>query len=228
MDKEKKDKTYEDFIKGVHQYAEPKERADFLTDPEAISVSETEREEAVQLGERIKLARKKQGLSLEDLSTRTGIDLDTLNKVEENQFVPPLGELIKLGKAMAMKMSDFISTGEEPFTVVRSDQRKAISRFGKNIPSRQEYFYESLAPDKKDRFMEPFMVTLLPTETQELSQHDGQEFIFVLEGEMEVRIGKGYRDVIRPGDAVYYDSTTPHLVKAHGDKPAKILAVLYT
>ena len=133
-----------------------------------------------------------------------------------------------LGKALAMKMGHFISTGEEPFTVVRSDQRKAISRFGKNIPSRQEYFYESLAPDKKDRLMEPFMVTLLPTETQELSQHDGQEFIFVLEGEMEVRIGKGYRDVIRPGDAIYYDSTTLHLVKAHGDKPAKILAVLYT
>lgn len=228
MDKEKRDRTYEDFLKGVHQYAEPKGGADFLTDPEALTASEADREEGVQLGEKIKSAREKQGLSIEDLSDRTGIELAILNQVEENQYVPPLGELIKLSKALAMKMGNFISTGEEPFTVVRSDQRKAISRFGKNIPSRQEYFYEPLAPDKKDRFMEPFMVTLLPTETQELSQHDGQEFIFVLEGEMDVRIGKEYSDVIRPGDAIYYDSTTPHLVKAHGDKPAKILAVLYT
>ncbi len=71
------------------------------------------------------------------------------------------------------------------------------------------------------------MVTLLPTDVQEVSQHDGQEFIFVLEGEMEVNIGEKYRDILRPGDAVYYDSTTPHLVKAHGNRPAKILAVLY-
>jgi transcriptional regulator with XRE-family HTH domain len=228
MDEDKKDGTYEDFLNGVYQYAEPKDGADFLTDPEAIDVSEAEREKEVQLGEKIKLARKKRGLSIKGLSIRTGIDIETLNQVEENQFVPPLGELIKLGKALAMKMGSFISTGEAPFTVVRSDQRKAISRFGTHITSRLEYYYESLAADKKDRFMEPFMVTLPPTDIEELSQHDGQEFIYVLEGEMEVHIGEGYRDVLRPGDAVYYDSTTPHLVKAHGDTPAKILAVLYT
>ena len=51
------------------------------------------------------------------------------------------------------------------------------------------------------------------------------EFIYVLEGEMEVFVEET-RDVLRPGDAIYYDATSKHLVRAHGDKDAKILAVL--
>jgi quercetin dioxygenase-like cupin family protein len=82
-----------------------------------------------------------------------------------------------------------------------------------------------LAPGKKDRMMEPFIVTLHPAVSDEPSTHDGQEFIYVLEGEMEVMV-EGAREVLKPGDSVYYDSTSTHLVKAHGDKPAKILAVL--
>ncbi len=75
--------------------------------------------------------------------------------------------------------------------------------------------------------MEPFLITMVPSEVKELSTHDGQEFIFVLEGEMRAQV-RDQVEILRPGDAVYYDSTNPHLVKCHGDKPAKILAVLYT
>ena len=75
--------------------------------------------------------------------------------------------------------------------------------------------------------MEPFLVTLMPTSEQELSTHDGQEFIFVLEGEMKAQVGQ-QAEILRAGDAIYYDSTHPHLVKCAGDRPTKILAVLYT
>jgi quercetin dioxygenase-like cupin family protein len=68
-------------------------------------------------------------------------------------------------------------------------------------------------------------VTLHPTDADEPSSHDGQEFIYVLEGQMDVLVGEK-REVLDPGDAVYYDSGDIHLVKAHGDNPAKILAVL--
>ena len=76
--------------------------------------------------------------------------------------------------------------------------------------------------------MEPFLVTLEYAETElERSTHDGQEFIFVLQGKMEVRLGDEIH-LLEPGDAIYYDSTVPHLVKCHGEKTTKILAVLYT
>ena len=75
--------------------------------------------------------------------------------------------------------------------------------------------------------MEPFLVTLEPSDIQEeRSSHDGQEFIYVLEGAMEVRLGNEVH-ILEPGDAIYYDSTVPHLVKCHGEDKTQILAVLY-
>jgi quercetin dioxygenase-like cupin family protein len=136
--------------------------------------------------------------------------------------------VIKLAKALEMKMGYFIS-GEEvkPYTIVRRGDRKVISRYDSKKGKHYGYEYEALAPHKKDRHMEPFMVTLEPAETEEeRSTHDGQEFIYVMEGAMEVRLAEEIH-VLEPGDAIYYDSTVPHLVKTHGHKTTKILAVLY-
>ena len=72
-----------------------------------------------------------------------------------------------------------------------------------------------------------FWYPLEPSETEEeRSTHDGQEFIFVLQGKMEVRLGEEIH-ILEPGDSIYYDSTVPHLVKCHGKETTKILAVLY-
>ncbi|MFH1758479.1 MAG: XRE family transcriptional regulator [Pseudomonadota bacterium] len=207
---------------------------DLLTDPahfKQVGTSEVATGEKPQkkenLGDRIRKAREMRGLTLKDLSSRTGISVETLKRVESNETIPPLGELIKLGKAVEMKMGYFISPGvEKSMTVVRSDNRPAISRFGKARSEQYGYFYESLAPEKANRFMEPFLITMVPSEVKELSSHDGQEFIFVLEGEMKAQVGE-HVEILRAGDAVYYDSNCPHLVKCAGNKPAKILAVLY-
>jgi quercetin dioxygenase-like cupin family protein len=77
--------------------------------------------------------------------------------------------------------------------------------------------------------MEPFIVTLEPAtvKASKTSAHDGEEFIFVLEGEMEVILGN-HTDVLYPGDSIYYDSNIPHRVQCHQEKVTKILAVLYT
>lgn len=223
---EKRKKGYSEEIPRVKpKDTKIREELDFLTDPGQIRALEVEKEE-IPLGSRIKRAREERAISIEELSTITKIDKETLLRIEENELVPPLGELIKLGKALATKMGHLISPGKEQFTVVRSHERRPISRFSKERLEKYGYYYESLAPDKKDRFMEPFIVTLVPTDVEESSQHDGQEFIYVLEGQMEVRVGE-YRGILHPGDAIYYESQTPHLVKAHGKKVAKILAVLY-
>ena len=82
--------------------------------------------------------------------------------------------------------------------------------------------------EKKDREMEPFIVTLMPSGAkEELSAHTGQEFIYVMEGELEV-ILNDQKDILYPGDSIYYDSKVPHLVHCHGEKETIILAVLYT
>ncbi|GAG05769.1 unnamed protein product, partial [marine sediment metagenome] len=150
------------------------------------------------------------------------------SQIEEGAVTPPLGTVIRLAKALEMKMGYFIS-GEEnkAYTIVRRDDRRVVARYDSKKGKHYGYEYESLAPHKKDRHMEPFLVTLEPAETEEeRSTHDGQEFIFVLRGRMEVRLEREIH-ILEPGDAIYYDSTVPHLVKCHGEENTKILAVLY-
>jgi mannose-6-phosphate isomerase-like protein (cupin superfamily) len=112
-------------------------------------------------------------------------------------------------------------------TVVRKHERRLLSRYGEAKSMLYGYSYESLAPDKANRLMEPFIITLVPTETEEFSTHAGQEFLYVLEGEAKVQVGQ-QADSLKPGDAAYYDSNQPHFVRCAGTAPAKLLAVLYT
>jgi quercetin dioxygenase-like cupin family protein len=207
------------------------EHQDFLT--EAIDTPSSDaglgaaRLEKHSLGERIREAREMRGLTLEDLSSRSGISVDGLERVEANRAIPPLGQLVRLGKALEMKMGYFLSAGvDRPMCVVRADSRQRVARHGEQRSEQYGYVYESLAAEKANRLMEPFLVTLTPTEFGEFSSHDGQEFLFVLEGEIRAQVGKQV-EVLRPGDSIYYDSTQPHLVKCFGDKPAKILAVIH-
>ena len=200
---------------------------DYLTDPSVVAEIPKAEGTPTSLGQRIKAIRHQRGLSLQDLSSRTGIRIQLLEEVERDEYTPPLGELIRLGKALEMKMGYFISpAAARPYTVVRSHERQTVARFASGDEAHHGYVYESLAAEKEGRMMEPFIVTMHPSDVQEMSSHDGQEFIYVLEGSMEVALGE-VKEILGPGDAIYYDSTQPHLVKCHGEQVTKILAVLY-
>lgn len=226
MEEKTRETSYESFREAAEEYGDIK-GDDFLTDSAAVSEAkeQAEKESLVSHGQRVRESRSKQGLTVEELAERTGIDPEMLAQMEAGEVMLPLGQLIKLSKALSLKMSEVISEGAEPYTIVRADQGKAFLRFGRAKEASHGYEYLSLAPTKKDKAMEPFLVTLQPAASDEPSSHDGQEFIYVLEGQMEVRI-EDVREILGPGDSVYYDSTSTHMVRAHGDKPAKILAVL--
>jgi len=200
---------------------------DLLTDLASLARMEGVEEGKESLGDRIRRVRDIRGLTIRDLSSRTGIDVDTLGRIESSKVIPALGQLVKLGKALDMKMGYFISPGiDKPMTVVRKHERRPVSRYGEAKSMLYGYSYESLAPDKANRLMEPFIITLVPTETEEFSTHAGQEFLYVLQGEIKVQVGDRV-DSLKPGDAVYYDSNQPHLVRCAAATPAKVLAVLY-
>ena len=216
-----------DFLTDVSsQFGRRDQEKDFL---DSISPVATEDDIQVNVGDRVKQVREAQDLTLKDISQRTGLDEAYLEQIENGSVAPPLGTVIKLAKALDLKMGYFISGDEDrPFTIVRKSDRKVVSRYNAKKGEYYGYAYESLAPHKKDRHMEPFLITLEPSETdEERSAHDGQEFIYVLDGKMEVRL-ENETHLLGPGDSIYYDSTVPHLVKSHGDEVTRILAVLYS
>jgi len=216
---------YEDFLESVSRSAQ-KSKEEVIE--RGFDRDDFEEEISPEMGVRIKRARESRGLSIFDVYLRTDIDVDTLSQIEEGNITPPLGTVIKLAKALDLKMGYFISgEDEKSYTIVRRDDREKASRYDSKKEKQYGYGYESLAPHKMNRQMEPFLVTLEPSDTdEERSFHDGQEFIFVLTGKMEVRLGEEIH-ILEPGDSIYYDSTVPHLVKCHNKETTKILAVLY-
>ncbi len=224
---DEKKTAYEDFREAVDDYGAHGDSHDLLTDPDVLDAAKVkaEKKAAVSHGVDLRTARQQRGFSLDELSVKTSIDRDLLAQVESGEATLPLGQVIRLSKALSLTLEDVISKGTEAFTIVRSGARPRISRYGQEKMEKHGYEYESLAANKKDRKMEPFVVTLYPSASDAPSSHDGQEFIYVLEGQMEAMVGDT-REVLEPGDAIYYDSTSSHLVRAYGDKPAKILAVL--
>ena len=193
---EDKDATvYEVFREVVDEYSDHK-GDDMLTDPAAVAAAQEQAEQqgAITPAQNLKAAREKQGFSIQELAQKTGISQSELQQVEAGQTMLPLGQVIKLSKVLSLKMADMISVGDKSFTIVRAGQRSEVQRFGKDKQASHGYEYVSLAPGKKDRLMEPFLVTLHPASSDEPSSHDGQEFIYVLEGEMEVIVNDA-RDV---------------------------------
>lgn len=186
----------------------------------------------VKVGEKLKDLREDLAVSLDELAIKTGISAAMLSQIENHLVSPPLGTLIKIARALGVDTGHFFRSadkGRHMFSLVRHNERKQVSRVASNEGINYGYEYESLGYDLGDRRMEPFFITLKPSpfEDKGLSSHAGEEFIYVLDGEMEIVLDQ-HRDVLGAGDSIYYKSITPHRVGAHGNKETKIIAVLFT
>lgn len=183
----------------------------------------------INIGEKIKSLRIEKAMSAEEVSRKSGISESIIAEIENHKVSPPLGHIISLANALQVTLGElFEDSADSPFCIVRSNDRKTVSRFNSADGKTGGYSYESLGHQKQNRQMEPFLVTLAPTEGSQVepNQHVGEEIIFVLEGQVEVRLAD-HTDVLNPGDSIYYDSNLPHVVSCHGENPATILAVIY-
>jgi quercetin dioxygenase-like cupin family protein len=179
-----------------------------------------------EIGNRVRHLRESKGLSLEDLSKLTGFDKALLDQIEKQEVYPQLGTAIKLSRALDSAFGRLISgVGDRLYSITRREAQRIVSRSTGKAGTQKLYTYKSLAPEVQGRHMEALLVTLEENPQGELSVHDGEEFIYVLEGTVTMQIGEDKFE-LAPGDSLYYLSTTPHLIAAK-EGQAQILAVLY-
>jgi len=209
----------------VTKNQKPHINVDFFEDLTGdISVSQKKGEQ--EIGERIKKIREAKGLSLETLSNLTGFDVNLLADIETNRIQPQLGTVIKLSKALDSAFGRLVSgVGAKLYSITRRQEQKIVSRSTSQKGKKHIYTYKSLAPEVKGRHMEALIVQLEENPEEEMSVHEGEEFIYVLDGAAIVRIDEE-RFELEPGDSVYYLSTIPQMSAAKREK-ATILAVLY-
>lgn len=182
-----------------------------------------------QFGKRIQRFRELNEISLDDLAQRTGLDRVFLQSLEEDSVYPSLGPLLKVARGLGVRMGTFLDDelGRDPL-IVRLGAREEGLRMpgGKGGPVDMTFY--SLGKGKTDRHMEPFFIELLPAAgaDKKLSSHEGEEFIVVHEGSIEVTYGSEVLNLAK-GDSIYLNSIVPHRVAAGGNSPASIYAVLY-
>jgi transcriptional regulator with XRE-family HTH domain len=181
------------------------------------------------IGPRIKKLREIKELTLDELASRTHLDIDFLRALEDENVTPSLGPLLKVSRALGTRLGTFLDDNvtQDPLIVRLEEREEELSMLkGKDKPVSLRFF--SLGKGKNDRHMEPFHVQILPESAKEkkLSSHEGEEFIVVFSGEIEVLYGEE-RYILKPGDSIYYNSIVPHHVSSLGDAPAEIYAILY-
>jgi transcriptional regulator with XRE-family HTH domain len=183
----------------------------------------------MSVGSKLKDLREERKISLEDLAERTGLKTEDITLIEESDLIPGLSPLVKIARVMGVRLGTFMDDCENIGPVIsRSGERSQTTRFGKkNGADHGDLSFHSLAPNKAGRHMEPFIIEIEPSSATDikLSSHEGEEFIFVMEGSVEIDYGKDKISLAR-GDSIYYDSAVPHHV--HSNSPATILAVVYS
>ncbi len=191
-------------------------------------IDNREQKDVDGVGQRIKNLRQQKGISIEDLSQLTGFDIKRLKAIEDGVDQPQLGTIMKLSKSLDSAVGRVVSgVGSSLYSITRKNEAKKITRSSKaSSKSNQNlYSYMSLAPEVKGRHMEALIVKLEENPDKDLSVHDGEEFIYVLEGVVKLVIGDENYD-LNEGDSAYYLSTTKHQICAKNGQ-ATILAVLY-
>jgi len=179
-----------------------------------------------KIGARIQLFRGRNELTIEQLAQNAGLDPALVEAIEAGKTQPPIGVLIKLARALGQRLGTFMDG------VASCDP--VISKLGAedsdhDTPGKypQIYHYVPLAADKIDRHMQPLYIELNPAdENTPMSSHEGEEFMLVLDGTLEVKHGR-HTHVLKKGDTIYYDAVVPHRVAAAPGTTAKVCAVVY-
>jgi transcriptional regulator with XRE-family HTH domain len=183
------------------------------------------------IGKKIKEFREFRKITREHFAVKANLDVVQLEEIEENGTVPSLGHLIKISRAFGVRIGTFLDDVDNigPAVVKAGEAQAALSFSTKDESSREHLNFFSLAQAKAGRHMEPFIVEIEPASESDykLSSHEGEEFIFVLEGNVEINYGKEIY-LLEKGDTIYLDSIVAHNVHAGANQGAKILAVIYT
>ena len=177
-----------------------------------------------KLGKRVIKYREQLGLTQEELAVNAGWELTYLQDVEDGKIYPPVGKLMKLSCALGQRLGTFMDDQFVPDPIiVRGKER--IEETSASHGADGHYHYFPLGKGKTDRHMEPLFIRIGVDEEQQISSHEGEEFMIVVSGKIVVKYGRD-EHILEAGDSVYYNSVVPHYIGAI-DGPAEIYAVLY-
>lgn len=174
---------------------------------------------------RLRQLRRDAGLTLQQVSEKTGLALSTISKFENNHSSPTYENIVRLAEGLGIDVSELFSTHPQPM----ASGRMSITRAGEGVRHRaQQYDYEILCTELSHKRFLP-LTAVVKARTIEafplFPAHTGEEFVYVLTGEIIIHT-EHYRPItLLPGDSCYFDSRMGHALIAAGDEDATVLWV---
>lgn len=191
-----------------------------------------------ELGGKVKRMRKDRGLTLQDLSARTGITVATLSRFENNLTSLNMDRLTRIAAALDMDLGAIVASDEAGAvsgatgrnTALPVTARRSIewgrARVMRDVPGAR---LMHLCSDLKNRLMFPIYIEVTSRSLEEhgdLVRHAGEEYIYVLSGAIEVHSEYYEPVVLEPNDSIYIDSSMGHALLSVGEQPARIISIV--
>lgn len=180
----------------------------------------------VEIAERIRALREICEFTMEEMAEALGVSPEEYRMCEEGKKDFNFTFLYKCADKFGVDIVELL-TGQNPhlsfYCIVRKDE-------GLDMHRRKGFTYKHLGYRLKDKLAEPFLVTapFIPEEQNapiSLSTHAGQEFDYILSGELKVQM-EGHTEVLKAGDAIFYDSGRGHGMIATGGESCQFLAIV--
>ena len=178
----------------------------------------------MKLGERLRILRKTRKMTLQELSKKSGVQVASLSRMENNAMTGTLRSHVNICEALGISLVDFYREAEDAHKVVSlikpSVEPESFTHSGK-------FTVEMLTTKVSGKRMLPVLVRIQKGgKTQEEKSSPGTEkFIYVLEGRLRLKIGKEFYD-LRKGDSIYFDASLSHYIQNPGKAIARALSLV--
>ena len=185
---------------------------------------------ALKLGSKIRELRLKKNYTLQDVAAKTGLSKPFLSQIENDHVVPPVATLLKVARAFNVSLAHFFQdeVGSDKIAITRHNERIRVEKRPHHRKGEVNYVYETLENKKTNKQMEPFLVEFPVQDSSEMvfMNHDGEEFLHVLEGTLEFR-SVSRVEVLESGDSIYFESDLSHSFRCLGEKAARAIVVVW-
>jgi transcriptional regulator with XRE-family HTH domain len=192
-------------------------------DPHHVASRATRLEAAI--GREVRAFRHQLGMTVTQLAQSANMSAGMLSKIENGQTSPSLATLTELSRALQVPVTSFFRRFEEErsATYVKAGQGLPIERRGTRAGHQYQLLGHSFS---RLLAVEPYLITLTKqSDVFPIFQHEGVEFLFMIEGEVGYRHGdKTY--LLQPGDSLYFDADVPHGPEELRRLPARYLSVI--
>ncbi len=186
-------------------------------------MAQEKKHEKNTIGQKLSRLRKREKISLEELSEKTGLMKSHLEKIEEGIDFAPVGDILKISRALAIDPDLLLQSRPKS---AKEKERMRVEDFKRREAS---YLYDVLTPGAKSKHLRAFRVSI-PARSEHPKihyQHEGEEFVYVLSGEVIITVGQKTHH-LKKDDSLHFNSGIKHSLRNPGKRETKLIVTVYT